>query len=262
MGSSEFSKNSLYFEKLVEHRFISDIMTYCWHKKGVTLEIIHAEIDINGYDLIISYKNTNRYIQLKTTDIKSKTYNQNFNSLILNKENPCIIWILRSYDNNKNDYDFSYLFWGSDVKKSLPDIEKYKTAKQNKPNLSGKKEYRKNIKIIPKKDFIKFNTIEKLFNKLFLVKADLRDVDISVGYNMYTVPSSINKSELRVITKEHLQELTLTVKEKECMELDCNIDKYDLIGKYFDKSGNIYYLIGKQMNQFKLRIGYFKKIYG
>jgi hypothetical protein len=87
-------------------------------------------------------------------------------------------------------------------------------------------------------------------------------VDLSVGYNMYTVLSSINMSELKEITKDHLQELTLTNKEKECMELDCNLDKNDLEGKYFDKNGNIYYTIGKQINQFTLRIEYFKKIYG
>jgi hypothetical protein len=168
MKNSDISENSLYFEKLVEHRFISDIMTYSLYKKGVTLEIIHAEIDTNGYDLIISYKNINRYIQLKTSDVSSSTSKQKINLQILEKENPCIIWILRSYDDNKNDYNFKYLFWGSNVRESLPDLSKYKTAKHNKANSSGVKQYRENFKEIPKRDFNKYNTIEELFNQLFI----------------------------------------------------------------------------------------------
>lgn len=45
------------------------------------------------------------------------------------------------------------------------------------------------------------------------------------------------------------------------MEILCNMGLNDLIGKYFDKNGNIYYEKGRQINQFTLKIDYFKKIY-
>jgi hypothetical protein len=168
MESMEYkSMNSLYFEKMVEHKFISDIMTYCWYKNKTTLEILHSEIDSNGYDLLISYKDINRYIQLKTSEENGKTVNQKLNSLIVNKQNPCIIWIIRNYDIKRKIFNFNYLFWGSNIDSPLPDIGRYKIAKHTKANAQGIKKQRQNIRLIPKKDFIKFDDIERLFEKLF-----------------------------------------------------------------------------------------------
>ena len=265
MNNINVSQNSLYFEKLVEHRFISDMMTYCLYKKEIALEIIHAEIDTNGYDLILSYKNINRYIQLKTSEENSTTSSQKINLLITKKENPCIIWIIRHYDNNINDFRFKYLFWGSNIKEPLPDIGKYRIAKHPKANSLGIKKLRPNIKEIPRKDFIEFNTIEKLFEKLFLLVSFPKEIAFelssSVGYNMYTVPNKVHISELKDITKKHIENIILKKKEKDDMEILCNMSLNDLIGKYFDKNGYIYYEKGRQINLFTLKIDYFKKIY-
>jgi hypothetical protein len=265
MNNINGSQYSLYFEKLVEHRFISDMMTYCLYKEGITLEIIHAEIDTNGYDLILSYKNINRYIQLKTSEEGSTTSSQKINLLITEKENPCIIWIIRHYDNKMNDFRFKYLFWGSNRQELLPNIGKYKIAKHTKANSSGIKKQRQNIRIIPKGDFIEINSIEGLFEKLFhrisLQKEVAFELACSVGYNMYTIPNKIHISELKAITKKHIENLILRKKEKEDMEILCNMNTNDLVGKFFDKNGNIYYETERQINQFTLKIDDFKKIY-
>lgn len=217
MNNINVSQNSLYFEKLVEHRFISDMMTYCLYKKGITLEIIHAEIDTNGYDLILSYKNINRYIQLKTSEEDSTTSSQKINLLIIEKENPCIIWIIRRYDNNINDFRFKYLYWGANRNEPLPDIGKYKIAKHTKANSLGIKKQCKNTKIIPKGDFIEINSIEELFDKLFLIsfpKEIAFELSSSVGYNMYTVPNKVHISELKDITKKHIENIILKKRKK------------------------------------------------
>lgn len=256
---SNVSQNSLYFEKMVEHRFISDIMAYCWYKNNVTLEIIRAEIDCNGYDLIINYKNINRYIQLKTSEENSKTKEQKLNLSIIEKENPCIIWIIRNYDNIKMDFNYKYLFWGSNIGKPLPKIENYSIAKHPKGNSKGVKNLRHNIRNIPKRDFEVFSNIELLFNKLFSknVSSNLE----SIGYNQYTIPNSVDISELRKITKEHINKIIIRKNEEKDMEILCNMDKNDLLGKYFDKLGNIYYKTGKQINRFTLCINSLRKLY-
>jgi hypothetical protein len=263
MGNlADRSTNSLYFEKLIEHRFISDIMAYCWYKKNETLEIIHAEIDNNGYDLLLCYKNIDRYIQLKTSEEKSTTSQQNINLSIISKKNPCIVWIVRKFDLNKNDFVFKYLFWGSKIGEPLPNVEKLKTSKRTTANSKGVKKERENFRIITKKDFIEFSNIEKLFEQLFSKKNNSFEANISIGYNMYTVPNSVNDiSELRKITKEHLNGFILRKNEKDDMEKLCNMDKKDLVGKWFDKNGNIYYGDEKQVYQFTLCINYLKKIF-
>jgi hypothetical protein len=256
------TKQSVYFEKLIEHRFISDIMMHCWFKYEKTLEIIHSEIDTNGYDLIISYDNINRYIQLKTSEENGKTAKQNLNISLIKKENPCIVWIIRNYDKSRNDFIFSYLFWGSNIGEKSPNVENYKTAKHPKADMKGNKKQRPNIRIIPKKEFIKLNSMEKLFEKLFEKISTANNTDEAIGYSNYTIPNnSIKESELKIIKKEHLQKLVLREKEQKDMEILCNMDKNDLIGKYFDKDGNIYFITDKQINKFTLNIKYFKKEY-
>jgi cell division protein FtsL len=256
------TEKSLYFEKLIEHRFISDIMMYCWFKYKTTLEIIHSEIDANGYDLIISYNNVNRYIQLKTSEEDGKTARQNLNISLMKKENPCVIWIIRNYDKNRNDFVFSYLFWGSNIGDPSPNVENYKMAKHTKADIKGNKKERPNIKIISKSKFVKLTSMEKLFEILFIKKPILVSVNESIGYSNYTTPNnSIKKSELKIIKKEHLQELIIKEKELKDMEILCNMSKNDLVGKYFDKKGNIYFVTGRQINRFTLNIKYFKGIY-
>lgn len=116
------SKKSVFFEKLIEHRFIADIMMYGWyfHKKEV--RILRCEIDSSGYDIIIDCDNKYRFIQLRTSISSSKRSYQHINASLIHKENPCIIWIFYNYNDKKNDFEFKYLFWGADIDEPLPHI--------------------------------------------------------------------------------------------------------------------------------------------
>ncbi|MDR2481554.1 MAG: hypothetical protein LBD07_04595 [Spirochaetaceae bacterium] len=160
------STKSVFFEKLIEHRFIADMMMYGWFLHEKEIKILRSEIDSSGYDIVIDCENVYRHIQLKTSEHTSKRSSQKVNTTLLNKKNPCIIWILYNYNTKKRDFDFRYLFWGSDIDGDLPDIKKYSIVKTN----SKKNEKAiPHIRNIPKGHFVEMHSCD-LFNKLFIDK--------------------------------------------------------------------------------------------
>lgn len=164
----EKTVNSSFVENMVEHVFISEMLQEVWiNRNNGKVEILRAEVDDSGYDIILSWGNTNRYIQLKTSEIGGKTIKQKFNIALAAKENACVIWIIREIDNQSKRFKFKYLFFGSPIGQPFPDIEKYKTARHTKGNAKGEKKERPNIREIPKKDFVEYDSCSKLFEGLF-----------------------------------------------------------------------------------------------
>jgi hypothetical protein len=72
---------------------------------------------------------------------------------------------------------------------------------------------------------------------------------------MYTVHDAvIDKDKLKVITEKELSLINFKSKDLR-KQLDfCNLNKKDLIGKYFDKDGNVIYKVDSQYYMFTLRI--------
>ena len=154
---------STFFSKLIEHRFIADIMMIAWYKHQATVEILRSEIDVSGYDIIMSYKNIKRHIQLKSSIAGGRTVQQRINISLLEKENPCIVWLVREYDEEKKDFNFKYLFWGARTGgRNTADIKNCKKPRDAK----GKKE-KLNHRNVPKGKFEVCEDIEDLFSKLF-----------------------------------------------------------------------------------------------
>ena len=84
--------------------------------------------------------------------------------------------------------------------------------------------------------------------------------DIS-GYGLGTCPITEEiESELKIIKDVDMKEMILSKKEMNDSYC-CNIGKEDLIGKYYDKNGFIYYELNNNIGRFILKINYFKKLY-
>jgi hypothetical protein len=79
-------------------------------------------------------------------------------------------WIKYKFNENKSDFDLEYWFWGNEIGKPLPNIQKYKIAKHAKANAQGTKKERYNIRNIPRGEFKKFY-FDGLFSVLFAIKS-------------------------------------------------------------------------------------------
>lgn len=163
----ENALNSSFIEKMIEHAFISEITQEAWIGKDRQLEVLRAEVDNSGYDIVLSCNNVTRYIQLKTSNSTSKTSKQNLNLSLSKKENGCIVWVIRNTNRDTNRYAFRYRFFGLAVGDGFPNTDKYRNAKHTKGNSKGVKNVRTNIVQIPKNEFIELDNSKMLLERLF-----------------------------------------------------------------------------------------------
>jgi hypothetical protein len=153
MDSKDSSEKSLFFESLIEHCFISEIMMYGYYSFNKEINVLHSDIDNSGYDVVFDFEHNgqrkSRFIQLKQSQMDSSTRKQNLNLDLLNYPNPCIVWIKHEYNINHCELNFEYYFWGNEIDKPVPDISAYKVAKTTKADANGVKKERENIREIP-----------------------------------------------------------------------------------------------------------------
>jgi len=143
---------SMFYEQLVEHIFISEVLQEAWYRHGKTVEVLHAEIDASGYDVVLECNGYLRHIQLKTSK-PNKRGSQPINVALASKPSGCIVWILRHENKETCRVSFSYLFFGGKPGKPLPSLNAFPFAKRTTPNKEGIKPTRQSIHKIPKGHF-------------------------------------------------------------------------------------------------------------
>jgi hypothetical protein len=82
-----------------------------------------------------------------------------------------------------------------------------------------------------------------------------------IGYSISTIPIQEEiKSKLFVINYDDIGNEELLKQNKKIIE-SINIGIEELVGKYYDKNGFIYYNIESTIYRFILKLTYFKKLY-
>lgn len=61
------SRESHYVEKLMEHVFLGELLQECWFHRKKVVEVLRAEVDAAGYDVILEVDGTIRHVQLKAS---------------------------------------------------------------------------------------------------------------------------------------------------------------------------------------------------
>lgn len=133
------TRNSSFIENMVEHVFISEMMQEAWlGGSGRKLEVLRSEVDDSGYDIVLCCNRITKYIQLKTSEYEGSTAIQKMNIRLIEKDNACVIWIIRKINKNSR-FEFTYRFFGSKMQEPFPDISELKVAKHTKGNATGQK---------------------------------------------------------------------------------------------------------------------------
>jgi hypothetical protein len=76
---------SNFFEQLVEHAFISEVLQEAWYGFGRTVEVLRSEVDASGFDVVLECNEILRHVQLKTSDSTAKTAAQKINIALCQK---------------------------------------------------------------------------------------------------------------------------------------------------------------------------------
>jgi len=173
-----FLKSS-FFEQLVEHVFISELLQEVYYRFGMTVEVLRSEVDVSGYDIVFECNGIIRHVQLKTSKIDGKTSRQKVNVALAEKPSGCVVWMIRAEGNPDCRMRLTYRFYGNDAGQPLPSLDEFKTAKHTKGNKEGVKAERPSIRVVPKGQFFTIDTTTELAIRLFGLSDPIGSVEVT-----------------------------------------------------------------------------------
>ena len=161
---------SVFYEQLVEHVFIAEVLQEAWYTFGMTAEVLRSEIDAFGYDLVFECNGKVRHVQLKASKHDAKASGQKVNVALAKKPSGCVVWVFRHEEEDTNRMQLAFRFFGGKAGKPLPSLAGFKVARHTKGNADGEKLERKAIRVVPKREFKKVENIRALVTILFGLK--------------------------------------------------------------------------------------------
>jgi hypothetical protein len=165
--ANDLSLKSSFYEQVVEHVFIAEVLQEALFGFGQTVEVLRSEVDSSGYDLVFECNGILRYVQLKTSKHDAKRQSVNVNIALAKKPGGCVVWLVRDHDPATRRIKLAYLFFGGGTDQMLPDLDGFRMGKHAKGDSTGKKNVRPSIRLVPKKRFTKLTTTQALVEKLF-----------------------------------------------------------------------------------------------
>lgn len=155
---------STFREKLIEHLFLGELLRLSWQRGECSLEVAKPEVDSRGYDVIIERDGVVRHVQLKASSRGGATSRQTIHVGLAGKPAGCVIWI--QFDPATLQLG-PFLFFGSAAGQPLPDISRLGVARHTKGNAQGYKAERPDLRVVPKSQFLRLDTVEQVFAALF-----------------------------------------------------------------------------------------------
>ncbi len=150
-------------EKILEHEFLAGIGKCLWNRGIHDFEVLHSEIDDNGYDLIIEACGIVRHIQLKSKITGGRRTQINVHKKLLTKPSACVI--IMEYDPATLEIG-TYRFFGSEAGMQMPDLGD-RVVKHSRANAKGVKAVRPNLCNVPQRRFKEISNREELCCRLF-----------------------------------------------------------------------------------------------
>lgn len=162
--TEDHSLNSAVREKTLEHVFIGDCLCRLWAEGVRDAEVLRADVDAGGYDMVMEVKGKLRHIQLKASFNGSKVTEQTINARLAKKPSGCVIWL--GFDPKTLELGPFYWF-GNPPDEALPDIPGSKKAKHTKANAQGEKTERRNSYKLKRTACEKVDTLNGVLKRLF-----------------------------------------------------------------------------------------------
>lgn len=169
MSEAEVAANRSHFlqsslrEKLLEHLFVGDLLRALWRKGCRDIELLRAEIDYAGYDLVVECNGVMRHIQLKSSHSSSSTRDVKVHLSLAKKPCGCVIWI--NFDAETLALG-PFLWFGASPNTALPSLGN-RIARHTKADRTGTKAARPNLRLIARSQFQELTTMDDVVAALF-----------------------------------------------------------------------------------------------
>lgn len=157
---------SSYREQLVEYLFVSDLLRDGWMRRGQVIDLLRADVDGAGYDLVAECQGVARHIQMKSTVAGGATRNQKVHTALARQPSGCVVWVVLE-PGPGSALGLSYLVLGGGPGEPLASLEDFKVARHTKANAAGVKAHRPAIKEVPRSAFAELPDTAALSDWLF-----------------------------------------------------------------------------------------------
>ena len=155
-------------EKLIEHLFVGDLLRCMWRQGLRQVEVLRADVDSAGYDLVLECNGIIRHVQLKSSTRAAKTHSQKVNIRLGDKPSGCVVWI--RFDPETMVLG-PFLWFGGRPGVALPHLGD-RVGKHTKGDQWGRKGDRPNIRVVNKGKFTTVADINEVAARMFGSGAD------------------------------------------------------------------------------------------
>jgi hypothetical protein len=149
--------------KLLEHLFIGELGRELWKQGRRDIEILRAEIDFAGYDLVLECNGVLRHVQLKSSHLTANTRKQTVNIGLSEKPCGCVVWI--KFDEATLKLG-PFLWLGGSPTEKLS-LRGERPALRTTRNRMGVRPPRQNLRVVSESKFKKVATMSDLAAELF-----------------------------------------------------------------------------------------------
>ncbi len=163
MTDNPHSLESSLREKLIEHLFVGDLLRSLWRQGSRDIEVLRADVDRTGYDIVLESDGVLRHLQLKASYSRAKTSRVGININLARKPSGCVIWIWFDPDTIELG---PFLWFGGQPGEPLPPLGD-RIGKHTKGDRTGLKAERPNIRILGKGQFSTLSTMDDVSQALF-----------------------------------------------------------------------------------------------
>lgn len=103
---------SHYRENLLEHVFIAELLQECAFVRHQAVEVLRAEVDDGGYDLVLQMGGIIRHVQLKTRLRMGRARRVQVNANLERHKGGCVVWIFWEVDPSSHRARLTYRWFG------------------------------------------------------------------------------------------------------------------------------------------------------
>lgn len=158
--------NSSHREQLVEYAVLSELLQDGWLRRGQRMDVLRADVDAAGYDVVLQCQRVMRHIQLKSTVAGGKTKKQKVHTALAEHASGCVVWVVLEPGEGFRAR-LKYLVLGGAPGTALLGLDGYPVATHERGNAQGVKAERPFIRVVPRKAFTRLASTAALSDWLF-----------------------------------------------------------------------------------------------
>lgn len=155
--------HSVLREKVLEHIFLAELSKALLLRMKMPFEVLRAEFDAHGYDLVLEANGIPRHVQLKATRLGGKRASVDVSLELARKPGGCVVWFMV----DETSMTLGPFYWfGGPPGMPLPPLGD-RIARHTRPNASGAKADRKGLREVRIGQFSKLDSIDEVAAALF-----------------------------------------------------------------------------------------------